>query len=112
MNRKMCLNVLQHLCASEQAIVLLNYGKMLTISVRSVQEDMSLTDRLSFHNQINEIHHRLYPHIQGLLFDTNKIFPADCMAIIIAAENSPLIRDISLRAFENALPIELLKRFT
>lgn len=88
----------------EQARFLAILGHWLTVVARGTYEVQSeeVRDPKTL-RALNEIHHRIYAQINGLVSRRAAKFPPDAMASWLAAEGeSPELRRMSLWAFEEA----------
>ena len=114
MNKEKCERILECLSSSEQLEVLLSYGYNLTLAARTIyyeSQSLKVAD-LKLLNDINEINHRLFPQIKSLIIKSEPAFSISVMTALISGKDNSEIKIISLRAFENALPLHLLKIFT
>ena len=99
-----CEEILEGMAPLEQARFLAVLGHWLTVVVRStykVQSD-DVTDPRTLRS-LNEIHHRIYAQIDGLVTRRSAKFPPGAMASWLAAEGeSEELQKSCLWAFEEA----------
>jgi len=99
-----CEEILEGMAPLEQARFLAILGHWLTIVARGTYVVMSeeVRDPKTL-RALNEIHHRIYAQINGLVSHRVATFPPDAMASWLAAEGESVeLQTTCLAAFEEA----------
>ena len=103
--QEQCERALALMPAQTQAVFLCYLGHKLTVVARSAYEFQGpgvTSPRLL--RDLNEIHHRIYPQVRGLITDGKGGFDAESLASWLAGEDrSQELQSVCLWAFEQCL---------
>ena len=100
-----CERVLSEMLPKEEAYFLAHLGHWLTVAARGTYEFQApgVTDPITL-RAFNEIHHRIYSQIRGLISTGQRNIDAESLASWLAGEERPEdFRASCLWAFEHAL---------
>lgn len=104
LSQKDCEILLSEMSASEQAHFLSILGHSLTVLARGAYEFQGpgvTNPRLL--RDLNEIHHRIYAQMAGLIQNEKETFPPDVLASWVTAEDKPYLQASCIEAFERSL---------
>jgi hypothetical protein len=105
LTQKGCEAVLAEMTPQRQAQFLTRLGHMYTVYARDAYEFQGpgvTNPRLL--RDFNEVHHRIYAQLTGLLMDGKDVFPPDILAVWLCGEGrDDAFRVVSLEVFERCL---------